>query len=86
MRQVCPDRHVAPFGEFRPLVHGLARVAAVGLVEADVVVRGEDDVGPDVVEGGLRELGGNSIDSGRFWAVFWAAFWAVFWATFWAGF
>ena len=56
MRQVCPDRHVAPFGEFRPLVHGLARVAAVGLVEPDVVVGREDDVRPDVLESHLREL------------------------------
>ena len=82
MRQVGLHGQAVALGELGALEHGLARAAAVGLVEADVVVRGEDDVGPDVVEGGLRELGGNSIDSGRFWAVFWATFWATFWAGF----
>ena len=56
MRQIRRYRHAAPLGESSPLVHGLARVATVGLVEPDVVVGGENDVRLDVLEGGLREL------------------------------
>ena len=53
MRQIRSNRQTVTLGESSALVYGLARVAAVGLVEADVVVGGKHDVWLDVLEGGL---------------------------------